>query len=259
MSFRIAAHLCGWPEDMVKDRRRVMEIVKGAGYDGVEGFAASSADDLVDLAALAAEYGLHLVNVGTRDPAATARYNAALGNDAAEIPPGRKPGHEPSHDELDALCRGLEPSLATFSRLGLKPFHHIHVGTILETTEDCARVLARLPGLWLLYDTGHLQAAGSDPMDVLALYPRRIGHVHLKNFWTRDPAAGWDRHRQDFWKTSRFCDLADGNCGFDVGACLRSLERAGYTGWIAVEEDHPQRDIAAVVRDNRHFLRRLGF
>lgn len=259
MPFRIAAHLCGWPQDMVKDRRRVMEIVRSAGYDGVEGFSASSADDLVDLAALAAEYGLHLVNVGTKDPSATARSNATLGNDAAEIPAGRKPGHEPSHDELDALCRSLEPHVATFARFGLKPFHHIHVGTILETTEDCARVLARLPGLWLLYDTGHLQASGSDPLDVLALYPGRIGHVHLKNFWTQDPKAGWDRHRPDFWKTSRFCDLAEGNCGFDVGACLRGLQHAGYTGWIAVEEDHPQRDIAAVVRDNRQFLRRLGF
>ena len=259
MAFRIAAHLCGWPQDVVKDRRRVMEIVKSAGYDGVEGFSASSPEDLVELASLAAEYGLHLVNVGAADPALKARFNATLGNDAAEVPAGRKPGHEPSDAELAALCQTLAPHVETFAKLGLKPFHHIHVGCILETTEDCARVLRHLPGLWLLYDTGHLQAANSDPMQVLALYPRRIGHVHLKNFWTQDPKAGWDRRRPDFWKTSRFCDLSEGNCGFDVGACLRGLEMAGYRGWVAVEEDHPRRDIAAVVRDNRKFLRGLGF
>jgi len=259
MSFRIAAHLCGWPQDVVKDRRRVMAIVRAAGYDGVEGFSAVSAEDLVELAALAAEYGLHLVNLGAPDAALKARFNATLGNDAAEVPAARKPGHEPSEAELTGLCRELEPHVATFAKLGIRPFHHIHVGCILETTEDCARVLQRLPGLWLLYDTGHLQAANSDPMDVLARYPRQIGHVHLKNFWTQDPRAGWDRHRPDFWKTSRFCDLSEGNCGFDVGACLKGLQAAGYTGWVAVEEDHPQRDIAAVVRDNRQFLRSLGF
>lgn len=259
MAFRIAAHLCGWPKDIVQDRRRVMELVKAAGYDGVEGFSAATAEELVETAALAAEYGLHLVNLGSTEPAMKARFNATLGNDAAEVPAGRKPGHEPSDAELDNLCKTLEPHVAAFANVGLKPFHHIHVGCILETTADCARVLQRLPGLWLLYDTGHLQAANCDPMEVLERYPQQIGHVHLKNFWTQNPQAGWDRHRPDFWKTSRFCDLAEGNCGFDVGACLRGLETAGYHGWISVEEDHPRRDIAAVIRDNRCFLRGLGY
>ncbi len=259
MAFRIAAHLCGWPREVVQDPRRVMEIVKTAGYDGVEGFSAATPAELIDIASLAAEYGLHLINVGAPDALSKARFNATLGNDAAEVPAGRKPGHEPADAELDGLCRALEPDVAAFTKYGQKAFHHIHVGCILETTADCARVLPRLPGLWLLYDTGHLQAANCDPMDVLRLYPRQIGHVHLKNFWTENPKAGWDRHRPDFWKTSRFCDLAEGNCGFDVGACLRGLESAGYGGWVAVEEDHPRRDIAAVARDNRQFLRSPGF
>ena len=259
MAFRMAAHLCGWPGEVVADRRRVMEIVRDAGYDGVEGFRAESADDLVELGALAAEHGLHLVNTGADDPAAKARFNATLGNDAAEVPAGRKPGHEPSDAELDGLTEALKPHIAAFAHLGLKPFHHIHVGTILETPDDCARVLERVPDLWLLFDTGHLLAANADPMDVLARWPDRIGHVHLKNFWTQDPAAGWDRHKPDFWKTSRFCDLAEGNVGFDVGAALAGLEDAGYEGWVAVEEDHPRRDIVAVVNDNREFLRTLGY
>jgi len=259
MSFRIACHLCGWPKDAREDRRRVLEICRDAGYDGVEGFRAESPDDLVELACMAAEHGLRLVNTGAEDPLTKARFNATLGNDAAEIPAGRKQGREPSDAELDELCEPLEPHVAAFAALGLKPFHHIHIGTILETPDDCARVLDRLPDLWLLFDTGHLLAANSDPMDVLRRWPDRIGHVHLKNFWTQDPAAGWDRREPDFWKTSRFCDLAEGNVGFDVGAALAGLADAGYTGWISVEEDHPARDIVAVVTDNRAFLRNLGY
>ncbi|MBM4049640.1 MAG: hypothetical protein FJ279_31480 [Planctomycetes bacterium] len=40
---------------------------------------------------------------------------------------------------------------------------------------------------------------------------------------------------------------------------MEIVRDAGYKGWIAVEEDHPRRDIAEVVRDNRKFLRRLGY
>jgi sugar phosphate isomerase/epimerase len=258
MEFRIACHLCGWPNDVVSDHRRVMQIVRDAGYDGVEGFGAKTADELVEIAALAAEHGLHLVNFGGPDPTTKARFNATLGNDAAEVPAQWKGNQELDDAALQAKLDALKPAIADFAALGLKPFHHIHVGTILETADDCARVLAALPELWLLFDTGHLLAANSDPMDVLARWPKQIGHVHLKNFWTQDPKAGWDRHKPDFWKTSRFCDLAEGNTGLDVGAVLAGLAQAGYEGWIAVEEDHPRRDIAAVARDNREFLRKLG-
>jgi inosose dehydratase len=259
MAFRIAAHLCGWPKEVVEDKRGVMQIVRDAGYDGVEGFGAKSADELVELAALAAEYGLHVVNLGAPDPLLKAKFNATLGNSAAEVTAGRKGEREPTDAELDAELAKIRPEIQTFTRYGIKPFHHIHVRTILETPADCARVQARLPELWLLFDTGHLLAANADPMEVLRRWPNRIGHVHLKNFWTQDPKAGWDRRKPDFWKTSRFCDLAEGNTGLDVGAVMAGLARAGYPRWIAVEEDHPRRDVAAVWRDNRQFLRKLGY
>ena len=260
MKLRIAAHLCGWPQEMREDPLRVMEIVSEAGYDGVEGLRADTPQQLVEVAALAAEYGLHLVNFATSDPETKARFNATLGNDAAEVPAGQKPsGREPTDEELAALAQTLQGSIDVFNKYRVKPFHHIHIGTILETTEDCARVQALLPDLWLLYDTGHLLAANSNPLDVLQRWPDRIAHVHLKNFYAENPAAGWDRHAPDFWKTCRFCDLAEGNVGFDVKAALDGLVAAGYTGWVAVEEDHPRRDIAAVVRDNREFLRGLGY
>ena len=259
MKFRIAAHLCGWPKEIVEDRKRVMQIVRDAGYDGVEGFKAENAQDLVDLAALAAEYGLHLVNQAAPDPLQKAKFNATLGNGAAEVGAGWKGAQEQTDAELDAVLAKIKPEVETFAKFGIKPFHHIHVRTILETPADCARVLQRLPGLWLLFDTGHLLAANSDPMEILKRWPDKIAHVHLKNFWTQDPKAGWDRRKPDFWKTSRFCDLAEGNTGFDVGAVMAGLAKTSFDGWIAVEEDHPRRDVASVWRDNREFLRKLGY
>ncbi|MBI3922919.1 MAG: TIM barrel protein [Armatimonadetes bacterium] len=260
MSLRIAAHLCGCPKEFVDDRRRVMEVVQHAGYDGVEGFSVESPEELVELAALAAEYGLHLVNVGAPDPLSKAKINATLGNKAAEVPAvWKKAGQEPSEEEFGVIASSVASDAEVFQRYGIKAFHHIHVNTILETTEDCARVVERLPGLWLLYDTGHLLAANSDPMEVLRRWPHKIAHVHLKNFWTQDPQAGWNRRSPDFWQTSRFCDLAEGNVGFDVKAALDGLVEIGYGGWVALEEDHPRRNIEDVIRDNREYLRSLGY
>jgi inosose dehydratase len=258
---RFAVHLYAWPPEILADRRRVMEIVSEAGYDGVEGFSAATPEELVEVAALAAEYGLHLVNLGAPEAETKAKFNATLGNCAAEISGANKPeGREFTDEELDAVAASLQPSLDTFNKYHVKPFHHIHVGTILETPADCARLLERLPDLWLLFDTGHLLATGSDPLEVLRRWPDRIAHVHLKNFCAENPAKRWNRQSGwDFFETARFCDLAEGNVGFDVKAALDGLVAAGYTGWVSVEEDHPRRDIIAVVRDNREFLRGLGY
>ncbi|MCX6993291.1 MAG: TIM barrel protein [Kiritimatiellaeota bacterium] len=263
MKLRISAHLCGWPKEVVANRRKVMEIVHDAGYEGVEGFEVKNAEELVELGALAAEYGLHLVNVHAADPLLKAKFNATLGNDAAEVPAvWKRDGKiDPSDAELDQIAVTMGAHIKTFTKYGIKPFHHIHVNTLLETVDDCARTLKHIPGLWLLYDTGHLLASNCNPMDVLKRWPGQIAHVHLKNYWKQNPAVKLDPHSPDFysWKTSRFCDLAEGNTGLDVKAVLDGLVAIKFAGWVALEEDHPKRDIAAVVRDNRAFLRNLGY
>ena len=258
MKFKVACHLCGWPAEVRDDRTRILEIVSEAGYDGVEGFKAESADDLVTLASQAAEFGLALVNVGGPTFEDKVRFNATLGLDALEIPAARRQQPTVGSEDHDRAADELAEPIAQAVKLGLKPFHHIHVGTMLESVGDCREMLARVPDLWLLFDTGHLRAAKGDPMDVLNEFAGQIGHVHLKNFYASDPKH-WDHNAEGFWQKNHFCDLEEGNTGMDIGAILRGLRDAGYKGWISVEEDHPRRPIADVVRDNRAFLRGLGF
>ena len=258
MKFQVACHLCGWPAEARDDRTRMFEIISQAGYDGVEGIVAQSADELVALASQAAEFGLKLVNVGGPTLEDKIRFNATLGLDAMEIPAARPHPPEMTDADYGRAADELADPIAKTVKLGLKPFHHIHVGTVLETVADCREMLARVPDLWLLFDTGHLRAAGDDPMNVLEEFPDQIGHVHLKNLYASD-TSGWDHRAEGFWQKNHFCDLADGNTGIDIGAILNGLRDAGYTGWVSVEEDHPRRPIADVVRDNRAFMRELGF
>jgi inosose dehydratase len=123
--------------------------------------------------------------------------------------------------------------------------------------EDARRLLALVPELTLLFDSGHLAAAGSDPRDALRdpALRQRIGHVHLKDTWVQQRPDGGTAER--FW---HFEELGRGNVGTDFAAMLSELEATGYDGWVSVEQDrptaHPPEEAA---RLNREYLRRLGY
>jgi len=107
-----------------------------------------------------------------------------------------------ARDEWD-MCRNGQ-----YTEHGIKGFHHAHLGTMIETVEDAEHLLAVAPNLWLLFDTGHLLAARSDPMAVFRSehLRRRIGHVHLKDFHA-DDLAGWNHRTQRFGERARFAEL----------------------------------------------------
>lgn len=57
-----------------------------------------------------------------------------------------------------------------------------HVDNSLETIEDYERVFSKIdsPNVGLCLDTGHFEAAGIDPVDVVNRFHGRILHVHVK-------------------------------------------------------------------------------
>jgi len=239
--FRIAAHLIAWKGEQHKDPEKVLRQVAGIGYDGVEGLVADSPAEMIELASLAARYGLHIVNFGGPTPEATARYNAVLGNRAVEIPACSRSAYG-SRDVTPADFGRAADDLKGYIELAytfnLKPYHHAHVGTMIETREDAGMLLERTPGLYLLFDTGHLLAAGSDPLAVLQAYASRIAHVHLKDFYAE--SKPYDHTEKDFWQNNRFAELGAGNTGLNAMAILEGLRNVGYDGWISVELDHPR-------------------
>jgi sugar phosphate isomerase/epimerase len=261
--FRIACHLIQFGREFTEDPARVLRGIAEAGYDGVEGVRAEDPAQQLSLCALAQELGLQPINAGGGSFTHKAQWNAILGNGAAEVPSLRRAARgAPLSDEL--LREGastLSEPLALCRRHRLRGFHHAHMGTYIETVEDARRLLAAVPDLWLLYDTGHLLAAGSDPLQVFASdLAYRIGHVHLKDFHADDP-AGWNHRTGRFGEQARFAELGRGNAGFDVAAALAGLERTGYQGWVSVELDRPwptpsAREAAA---NNRAYLRSLGY
>jgi sugar phosphate isomerase/epimerase len=261
--FRIACHLIQFGKEFGEDPARVLRAIATAGYDGVEGIRADDPARELELCALAKQFGLQPINAGGGTFAHKAQWNAVLGNGAAEVPSQRRKARgEPLGDpQLRAAADALAEPLAICRRHRLRGFHHAHLGTYIETVEDARRLLAAVPDLWLLYDTGHLLAAGSNPLDVFrSEVAYRIGHVHLKDFHADDPRA-WDYRSGKFGEQARFAELGRGSAGFDVAAALAELERVGYAGWVSVELDRPwpTPSAAEAAANNRAYLRSLGY
>ena len=153
--------------------------------------------------------------------------------------------------ELTELCakRGYQATL------------HNEVGTQIATQQAIVRVLESTAAS-LCLDTGHLVAAGGDPVAILAGWRDRVAHVHLKDARLSDSGRRFT-DAMELWEGGVFCPLGAGDGRVD--AVLESLRSGGYSGWIVVEQDVLPRDpdayrqAAVHQQRNRQYLRDRGW
>jgi inosose dehydratase len=122
------------------------------------------------------------------------------------------------------------------SERGVTAVVHPHIGTLVESAEDVQRVLDE-SRIGLCIDTGHLAAAGADPVAITLANLDRVKHVHLKDVDTAKAA-------QVLAKEITFSDaVADGmwrvlgTGDVDIAAMIGALQDAGYDGWYVLEQD----------------------
>lgn len=153
--------------------------------------------------------------------------------------------------ELVGLCdkRGYEACL------------HNEVGTQIAGQDDIIAVLENT-GAALCLDTGHLVAAGGDPVAILAGWRDRVSHVHLKDARPSESGRPFT-DAMELWEQDVFCPLGEGDGRIDE--VLDSLRSGGYAGWIVVEQDVLPRSPDAYRRaslqqqENRRYLRERGW
>ncbi len=130
---------------------------------------------------------------------------------------------------LDRICDAAEAR-------GLLATVHPHVGTMVESGTEAARVLAG-SRIKLCLDTGHLLIGGGDPVQVATQFPERIGHMHLKDV-RRDLAARVQAGELTYTEAvaaGMYVRLGEGDV--DIHAIVSALEASGYQGWYVLEQD----------------------
>jgi inosose dehydratase len=130
------------------------------------------------------------------------------------------------------LAEGVGRAAELARRRGFEPTVHPHMGTRFETPSEIEELLARTD-VGLLLDTGHLVAAGGDPVHELRDWHERVNHVHVKDvrldILRRAPEWG------EAWRAGVFCELGAGDV--DLESFFAELAASRYEGWLVVEQD----------------------
>jgi len=224
----------------VPDADRVLDAIAEAGYDGTElgplGYLGKGEllDGRLRRRGLALAGAFVEIRFGTESLGELERtLDSIAGHDAKAVLCDKGPRE--GEVDLTAVSEAAELVRAR----SFEPTFHPHLGTRVQTPPEIERVLAGTD-VPLLLDTGHLRAAGGDPLAAVREWGDRINHVHLKDV-----------------REGVFCELGAGEV--DLAGVVAALD--GYAGWLVVEHDwipkpgeEPDAQIEAQAR-NRRWLR----
>jgi len=249
---KLGYHTITWDTwDAEPDFELIADEIKEAGFQGVEAATVSSLEDLVRIPKILALRGLNLVTIGAVTPVKSVDYSVALGLKTIMVTGGGYETDKPSPRDYEETGRRLETLARYAARFGIDVAVHPHLGSLLETKEDVDKAFKGSKYLKLCLDTGHLIAAGSDPLEVLEVYKDRIALVHLKDRY-RDSST-------DNRYAGGFVELGRGNLGLDIKEVMKTLERMGYKGWVDVEQDRTEKSPLESAKINRDYLRSIGY
>lgn len=168
-------------------------------------------------------------------------------------------GSPASADRWTRIERVVADVVKVCGGRGYEAVLHNEVGTQISGQDSVIRVLETTQAA-LCLDTGHLVAAGGDPLAILERWRDRVTHVHLKD---ARPADAPFTDAMQLWEGDVFCRLGAGRGRVDE--VLGSLRAGGYQGWIVVEQDvlprSPQayQQASADQQQNREYLRERGW
>lgn len=271
--------------DGVPDAEQVLDAVQAAGYQGIDlgplGYLGLGAG----LRAALSSRGLMLtggyVEVDVSDDGAPAgglaelaqvcdQFDAvAAGTDREYLPRPTvaligsplSAGSESGPSRWERIERTIGELVEICDKRGYEACLHNEVGTQLASQDSVIRVLENT-GAALCLDTGHLVAAGGDPVAILAGWRDRVSHIHLKDA-RPSPSGRPYADAMELWETDVFCPLGAGQGQIDE--VLDSLRSGGYAGWIVVEQDvlprsrDAYRQASEQQLQNRQYLRKRGW
>lgn len=221
--------------------------LKEIGYEGTECVSVSSPGEAVRKAAIYRKLGMGFSYFSAPDIQMTIQLAAAFEKKYICTSMRVK--------DFNAFCRQFNILAEVCLRWGLQAALHNHIGTLVESQQQLEAFLAQCPQCGLVLDTAHLAAANGNCLEIVKKYANRIAALHLKDWFVTNPEIGLDKWHQ----RGRFCELGAGNVGLDNAAVMKTIAKAGYDGWVFVEQDTHFQDPIKDLAISRQYLRQAGF
>jgi inosose dehydratase len=134
------------------------------------------------------------------------------------------------------LLAHMDQAVQMADSAGVNLAVHPHLGTLILTPDEIARVLAE-SRVSLCVDTGHAYAGGNDVVELIRTAGSRLAHVHLKDV-DRELTQRMNRGEIDFLEAVAagiFRPLGEGD--LPIPDILEVLESIHYQGWVVLEQD----------------------
>jgi sugar phosphate isomerase/epimerase len=251
--FAISNHLVGQcVGDPIDHRHRAILPPRLWGDGDPEAVRRRAAQEMIDTARAAQRLGVGVVN-GFTGSAVWPMLYFFPPTSPADLAKG----------EQDFADR-WNPILDAFDQHGVRFALEVHPTEIAYDTHTAQRALAlldRRPAFGFNFDPSHLAWQGINPARFIDRFPDRIFHVHVKDVQrTHDGDSGILGSHLPFGDPRRGWDFrTPGRGEVDFDACIRALNRAGYTGPLSVEWEDSGMDRIYGAKEACAFVKRLDF
>lgn len=245
-------------------KERVVELVAGAGYEGIEWRVAPdyhvppdlSMKDAAAVRRLCEDAGLKVVSLSSYLPledlaglTRLARAAREMGCSQLRLKAPQYTGERSYPALLKASHERLRELQDVLEGLGVKGSVEIHFGTIAPSPSLAKRLVGGFDPdcIGVIYDPGNMVFEGLENWRMsLELLGPHLAHVHVKNAeWVREDGS---------WRP-RMAPLREGIV--DWGAVLRALAAVGYDGWLSLEDFWEGASLEERLADDIAYLRGL--
>ena len=248
----------GWEKDLIKSFRESAEV----GYRAVETFYSYVLpywDKPGEMKMILDEFKLRFVTVSNGGPMAMQFEDAALadriidehvklvrwikgfGCTHLKINTGQRRPEGTMDADLKQMAKTMNDLGKRISDEGLKFGVHAHLWTQLQDRKEIDQLmdLTDPNHVYLVLDTGHINMAGIDPVELASVYTSRIVEFHLKDCKPEDRGG----HKGPIPKREGYADKGKrifyelGKGGVDFPGILAILKKKRWKGWLTVELD----------------------
>ena len=169
------------------------------------------------------------------------RWIKGFGCNHLKINTGQRRPEGTTGADLKQMAKTMNQLGKRISDEGLKFGVHAHLWTQLQDRQEIDQLmdLTDPNHVYLVLDTGHINMAGIDPVELASVYASRVVEFHLKDCKPEDRGGhkGPTPKREGYADKGKRIFYELGKGGVDFPGILAILRKKHWKGWLTVELD----------------------